>query len=193
MHHSVGGFFKSVKKLGNKVKSKISRTGAIGRSAVGIFNRAEQIAGKVGKTVVAVGRSPYFRAGLAAAATAFPVLAPAAVAVETANRIYDQIEKGKQAAEMVARGARDVGTLMTAKNGAEKAAAVGSMMKLAQKGDPRAMRFMGAVVKARPGVAIPSAPPSRIMSNVRAIAKAKPNRADRIALLQRRIQRLRAA
>lgn len=138
---SVGGFFK---KLGRGLK-KITK----GK----VFRGVTKAIKKVGTVVKNVVTHPAFRAGFAAIATAFPILAPAAAGLEIASRVINKIDKGAKAAKSVigaVKGgrrpsSRDLGAVLegrTAQKGIRRIAS------RAKQGDPRSKRAMGAIIGA---------------------------------------------
>lgn len=140
---SVGGFFSSIKKAVKRVGK--AAKGAVRKAAKGVSRVARKYGTKAlayGKRIV---RDKRFRAGLAIASVAVPALAPAAAAVETANRALDYYERGKRVAERVARGIERPGDVAKLAAGAAAQEAIGVIAQRAQRGDVDAQRFVGGL------------------------------------------------
>lgn len=129
------GLFGGIKRLARRATRPIRRrvrravrraTRRVRRAARSAY-RASRWGARQG---LRVGRSRAFRAGLGAAAIAVPALAPAAAAVEAANRIYDSYQRGGRAAQLA------TGVLSRV---------VGS----SRRGDPRAAQIVGAMRQMR--------------------------------------------
>jgi hypothetical protein len=128
---------------------------AVGRSKrkfgsrfVGALKKVGKAIGKVAKKIV---QSKFFRAALGAVATAFPVLAPAAVAVEVANKVTRKIDKAKDIVQSVAKKKRKPTATeeQIVEAGARAKRGLDQMANLAKAGNPDAQRAMGAFVVAR--------------------------------------------
>lgn len=141
---SVGGFFsklkKGLKKLARKVKKKARKL---------VPRSVRRIASKIAKTAVKVVRHPAFRAGFAALATAVPVLAPAAAGLEIANQVLDRVDDAKKAARKIQQGIKTVKTVAQVVQGKKSVKALGSLMRLAAQGHPKAKKAVGAFYAAK--------------------------------------------
>ena len=106
---SVGGFFdfvkKAVRSAGAAVQKVVPR--AIQRAASKVVSTAKRYGGAALRGAVAIGRSPVFRGAVIAASFAVPALAPAALALETANRLASHFQQGLQAAKLVQQGLKN--------------------------------------------------------------------------------------
>lgn len=190
--YTVGGFFKSIGKAFKGIKKVVtaptrfvhkkmreSKSGFFRGIAKGI-DKVKSVAKKVGEVAKKVVRSKVFRGIVAAAAVAFPVLAPAAAVLETVQQVMDRVDKAKAVAKSLESGkAPSPGDLATLAAGTKAEKGVGDMMALAKKGDKKAQEFMGGVVnltdkaRARAGKApLKKASHRSIISRVRAKRKA---------------------
>lgn len=148
---SVGACYNSVgflKKIGRGIKkatSGIRKTVSKVTShpfVKGVTSAVKKV-GTVAKNVVT---HPAFRAGFAGLATAFPVLAPAAVGLEVASRTIDAVEKGKKAAKEIKKGVRTAKNLVAVKKGRNAQKGIQRVAARAAAGDVAAQRATGAIV-----------------------------------------------
>lgn len=145
--YSVGGLLNKVRRgvTRAKVVPKFARKALDGKLARSIAKAGDTM-GNVAKTVAT---HPAFRAGMAAAATAFPVLAPAAVGLEVAARVVKKVEDGKAAALEIKRGVNNAANRKKVKAGVAAKHAIQRTVTRAKAGDQRAQRAAGAIVGAR--------------------------------------------
>lgn len=136
--YTVAGFFKRLKRSVRRFKKRAKR------AILKATRRIKKVARGAARQTIKIGRNKWFRAGLGAAAVAFPALAPAAAGLEVANRVYDRVEKGKRAALAIKRGHKTPQNLRLVKDGLRQRGNVTRMMRLARKGDRKAQQFMGA-------------------------------------------------
>ena len=148
---SVGGFFKKlrrgIKKAARKARNKVRK---ITRSKLvrGIARGVKKV-GRIAKKVVT---HPAFRAGFAAVATAFPVLAPAAAGLEVASRVVKKIEDGKKAAGQILKGAKGAQRALAGRKVQEARKAQRMQRRIterAKRGDRAAQRALGGILGAR--------------------------------------------
>jgi hypothetical protein len=160
--YSVGGFFKKLgrglkkfhnvvtfkglrKKIGRGIRKTLNKS-KFGRGLVKAANKIHSVAQKVKKVGVKIIRSKPFRAALAVAGTAFPVIAPGVAALEAAQQIADRVEKAKRIAQRVAQGLenprRAAGIIA---EGARAAGIAGQAFDSARAGHRDGMEMMGAI------------------------------------------------
>lgn len=146
--HTAVGFFK---KISRGVKKAVS---SVKKAVSPAIKKVTEVAKKVATPIKKVITHPAFRAGLGAAATAFPVLAPAVAGVEAANMVIGKIEAGKKMAKSIKKdlnlgkkpSKEKLGKVLegrTAQKGVQRLA------ERAKGGDRKAARAMGGVVAAK--------------------------------------------
>lgn len=92
--HSCVGFFGKIGRAFSSIGKGAAR--AVKRAASSVTRTAGRWGAAALKGAGKLAQSPYLRAGLAAASLAMPALAPAAVALETANRAYGAAQQARQ-------------------------------------------------------------------------------------------------
>lgn len=107
---------------------------------------------KIYKTARKVTRSPVFRAAAAGACVAFPAAIPAVVALEAANKIATEVEKGSDDARALIRN-----TEQAARKGDKGARRALAHIKVATRARKKA-REVATREKAEPPKALPSKP-----------------------------------
>lgn len=162
--YSVGGFFKKLgkglkkfhnivtlkgvrKAIGKGIRKTLNKS-KFGRGLVKAANKIHDVAQKVKKVGVKIIRSKPFRAALAIAGTAFPVIAPGVAALEAGQQIADRIEKAKKIAQRVARGLthpKEAAGIIA--EGARAAGIAGMAFDAAKRGERDGMEMMGAIKK----------------------------------------------
>lgn len=135
---------RSVSRAAKRVVRKVVPK-SIRRAVTRVYNAAAKFVKGIGNIALSVLKNPYVRAAMAAISTAVPILAPAAVALETANRLWLNVEKGVKAAQQIQRGVKTVTNLAAVRAGNNAKAVVASMAKKARQGDQRAQQVMGGV------------------------------------------------
>jgi hypothetical protein len=147
---SVGGFFSFVKKAVSSVAKKVVPK-AIQRAAAKVVSVAKHTAQRavragvsIGKFAKNVSQNPVFRGALIAASFAVPALAPAAAALEIANRAQQMYARGIEAAKAIKAGANTAANLAAVKNGLAAKAGLQGIIQKAKAGDPRARQVVGA-------------------------------------------------
>lgn len=144
---SVGGFFDFVKKAAKSVASVAKRVvpKAIQRAASRVVAVAKHYGGKVVAAGKAIGRNPIFRGALVAASLAVPALAPAAAALEIANRASAVYQKGLAAAKAIKAGIHTAQNVDAVRRGLVAREQVQAVIQRAHAGDPRARQLVGAL------------------------------------------------
>lgn len=140
---SVGGFFSWVKKAASSVAAKVVPK-AIQRAAANVVSTAKRYGAHALSAAKAIGTNKYFRMGLTAAAFAVPALAPAAAALEIANRVKSYYAIGVNAAKQIQAGVHTAQNAALVARGLASKNAVAQIIAQAQRGDPRAKQLIGA-------------------------------------------------
>jgi hypothetical protein len=154
-HRTVGGFFDSIKSAYKSATRVVKH--ALPKVAQQAIHHVEKTAEKgakmawdahmLAKDVVL---SDAFSAGLVAASFAVPALAPAAAAVNAARILVRQVETGKKAAEMVARGIQQTPQIVAAiRKGDLAKLNAQKLVTQARKGSGVAQQMMGALRQLR--------------------------------------------
>lgn len=160
--YSVGGFFKKLgkglkkfhdiatlkfarKAIGKGIKKVMSKSKfgrALWKAGDKIYKVAQKVK-EVGKKII---RSKPFRAALAIAGTAFPVIAPGVAALEAAQQIMDRVEKAKKIAQKVKAGLEHPGRAASIiAEGARAAGIAGQALDAAKAGSRDGAELMGAM------------------------------------------------
>lgn len=143
---SVGGFFSFIKKaaksIGNRARSLVPK--AIQRAAAKVVSVARKYGGAVVRGAQAIGRNPIFRGAVIAASFAVPALAPAAAALEIANRASQYYQQGLAAAKAIKAGAATASNIAAVARGINARTAMQGVIQKARQGDPRARQIIGA-------------------------------------------------
>lgn len=166
-----GSIVKSVKKFGRKAGRAISK-GA---------RKVARGAKKVAKGAKKVVQNPYFRAGVAGAAMAFPALAPVAAGVETANQVLKQYDRARAIAKRVQRGVKNPQDIPKLAAGLASEHAIREIAQRAQQGDPAAQRAYNALQQVQRG--------RKVAKQARRIQRTVKNPRRRKALLRRLARR----
>ncbi len=153
--YSVGGFFGGIKKAARKYGKKARRAARkakrratkLAKQQIRLVTLGQQ------KRLMQLARSKALRRGMAIAAIAVPVAAPAllgaSAALEAANRAYDAYKTGRTTAEAIRRGIRRPGDVQRMLNARNAQTAVQHAAKLARSGDPQARQFVSALGRRR--------------------------------------------
>lgn len=143
---SVGGLFDFVKKAVSKAGSVAKRLvpKAIQKAASKVVATAKRYGGAVVKGAKTIGRSPVFRGAVIAASFAVPALAPAAAALEIANRAAGYYQQAQAAAKQIQAGMKTASNVAAVARGLQAKKALAGVIKQAQRGDPRARQIVGA-------------------------------------------------
>jgi hypothetical protein len=143
---SVGGFFSFVKKVASSVANRAKKLvpKAIQRAASRVVATAKKYGGAVVRGAQSIGKSPIFRGAMIAASFAVPALAPAAAALEIANRASQYYQQGLAAAKAIKAGANTAANAAAVARGLNARSALASVIQKAKAGDPRAKQLVGA-------------------------------------------------
>jgi hypothetical protein len=143
---SVGGLFDFVKKAVSKAGSVAKRLvpKAIQKAASRVVATAKRYGGAAIRGAQAIGRSPVFRGAVIAASFAVPALAPAAAALEIANRAAGYYQQAQHAAKQIQAGMKTASNIAAVARGLQAKKAIAGVIARAQRGDPRARQVMGA-------------------------------------------------
>lgn len=151
---SVGGLFSSLKKAYKSATRSIKRVlpkavrrsiGRVEKIANKVARKTHQIATTAARAGKAVITSPYFRAGMAAAAFAVPALAPGVLALEAANQYVKRAETVANAVKKLDRGIGTAIDLATKRQGDQLKKGFGAILQRASGGDKKAQQFVGAM------------------------------------------------
>jgi hypothetical protein len=140
---SVGGFFDFVKKAASSVVRKVVPK-AIQRAATRVVATAKKFGAAAYKGAKAVASNPVFRGAVIAASFAVPALAPAAAALEIANRAAKVYAAGQQAAKAIKAGVNTAQNIDAVRRGLIARQQVQAVVQRAHAGDPRAKQLVGA-------------------------------------------------
>lgn len=143
---SVGGFFSFVKKAASSIASVAKKVvpKAIQRAATRVVATAKRYGAAAVKGVKTVTSNPIFRGALIAASFAVPALAPAAAALEIANRAAKIYSAGQTAAKAIKAGYNTVQNVDAVRRGLMARQQVQAVVQRAHAGDPRAKQLVGA-------------------------------------------------
>jgi hypothetical protein len=143
---SVGGFFSFIKKAAKSIGRAAQRVvpKAIQRAASRVVSVAKKYGGKAISAAKTVVRSPILRGAVMAASFAVPALAPAAAALEIANRAADYYDKGIQAAKAIKAGIKNPALLGQVAQGLAAREGMQGIIQRATQGDARARQVIGA-------------------------------------------------
>lgn len=144
---SVGGFFDFVKRAASSVAKAAKHVvpKAIQRAASKVAAVAKRYGGVIAQGAKFLGKNPVFRGALMAASLAVPALAPAAAALEIANRASAVYQKGLAAAKAIKAGVHTVQNVDAVRRGLMARSQVQAVIQQAHRGDPRARQLVGAL------------------------------------------------
>lgn len=143
---SVGGFFSFIKHAAQSVAKVAKRVvpKAIQRAATRVVATAKRYGAAAYKGVKTVTSNPIFRGAMIAASFAVPALAPAAAALEIANRAAKVYQMGQTAAKAIKAGYNTVQNVDAVRRGLMARNQVQAVVQRAHAGDPRAKQLVGA-------------------------------------------------
>lgn len=140
---SVGGFFDFVKKAAKSVVHRVVPK-AIQRAASKVVATAKKYGALAAKGAKAIGTNPVFRGAMIAASFAIPALAPAAAALEIANRAMQAYKLGMNAAKAIKQGVHTAENVAAVAKGLTARNQLQAVIQRAHAGDPRARQVVGA-------------------------------------------------
>ena len=153
----------SVSGLFSGISHALSRAGhaathAISRAASGVARTATNYAEHAAKFAKGAVENKYFRDAVDVAAFAVPALAPAAAAMEVANKAMATYHEGMHAAALIKQGVTSAANTAKVAAGLAAKGAVADIIAKAKQGDTRAKQIVGALQAHH---AVASAPPAQ--------------------------------
>ncbi len=145
--HSAVGLFGGLKKAARKAKRRARR--AIRKARRRVTRGARRYANIAtlgqARRLKRLARSKLLRRGLMVASLAVPALAPAAAALEAANRIYDQVKAGRNAAAQIQRGFSNPQTIAAMAAGRRAEQGLAGVVRAARGGNRNAQQLIGGL------------------------------------------------